>query len=151
MKHSSRNPDAHGQPRGKRPTPQRQPNVLREEAGRFLVDWLRHRLSLPRDAALQMVRRGLVRVAGKPCNNPQQRVQHGQTIDIRVPKKDVRPVRPTAPKAKPSKAAKAVRPVPVDVLYVDEHLVVALSGLGHRRVQSRHALRQIRGPATGRG
>jgi 23S rRNA pseudouridine1911/1915/1917 synthase len=99
--------------------------VLREEAGRFLVDWLRHRLSLPRDAALQMVRRGLVRIGGKPCSDPQQRVQRGQHIDIRVPQKKVRPAKgPPAVKAKPVvPPIDPALPAPV-VRYVDEHVVV---------------------------
>jgi len=98
--------------------------VLREEAGRFLVDWLRHRLSLPRNAAMQMVRRGLVCVSSKPCTDPQQRVQSGQRIEIRVPKKEARPAKIPAPMPKPLKrTAKVAVPAPV-IIFVDEHLVV---------------------------
>lgn len=120
MKRSSRNPDARGQRPGKRPMPRQQPKVLREEAGRFLIDWLRHRLSLPRDTVLQMVRRGLVRIGGKPCSDPQQRVQRGQQIDIRVPKKEAR-----AAKKPPVAQVKVDPALPVPVVrYVDEHIVV---------------------------
>jgi 23S rRNA pseudouridine1911/1915/1917 synthase len=123
MKRSSRNPDAGRNRGGKRPGPPRQPDVRREEAGRFLVDWLRHRLSLPRDAALQMVRRGLVRVSGKPCVDPQQRVQRGQRIEIKPPKKGERPA-PAAPRPRPSAPpARAAGPDPV-IRYADEQVVV---------------------------
>jgi 23S rRNA pseudouridine1911/1915/1917 synthase len=124
MKRSSRNPDAGRGRGGNRPGPRRQPDVRREEAGRFLVDWLRHRLALPRDAALLMVRRGLVRVGGKPCVDPQQRVQRGQRIEIRPPKKGERPSQPAGPKPKPGRpAAHSTGPEPV-VRYADEHVVV---------------------------
>jgi 23S rRNA pseudouridine1911/1915/1917 synthase len=122
MKRSSRNRDAGG--RGpNRHGPPRQPDVRREEAGRFLVDWLRQRLSLPRDAAALMVRRGLVRVGGKPCVDPQQRVQRGQRIEIKVPKKGVKP---GAPPRKPRPAAPPPDPsLPKPVIrYADEHVVV---------------------------
>jgi len=122
MKRSSRNPDRDRG--GKRPGPRHQPDVRREEAGRFLVDWLRHRLALPRDAALLMVRRGLVRVGGKPCVDPQQRVQRGQRIEIRPPKKGERPSQPAGPKPKPARPApRHEGPEPV-VRYADEHVVV---------------------------
>jgi 23S rRNA pseudouridine1911/1915/1917 synthase len=128
MKRSSQNPDARGKRGAKRPP---QPIVSREEAGRFLVDWLRQRLSLPRDSALLLVRRGLVRVGGKPCVDPQQRVQRGQRIDIRPPKKDAknkaqtprrtallsRPEAETAQESRPTGKAPVIR-------FADEHVVV---------------------------
>jgi 23S rRNA pseudouridine1911/1915/1917 synthase len=124
MKRSSRNPDARRNRGGKRPGSPRQPDVRREEAGHFLVDWLRHRLALPRNAALEMVRRGLVRVGGKPCIDPQQRVQRGQRIEIRPPKKDARPAQPPGAKAKPARPrSQHAGPEPV-VRYADEHVVV---------------------------
>ncbi len=125
MKHSSRNPDPRRKTGPKRRAPQ-QPSVLRDESGRFLVDWLRHRLSLPRDAVLQMVRCGLVRIGGKPCVDPQQRVQSGQRIEIKPPKKRQRPATPppSPQSAKPAPSLPAYDgPMPV-IRFADEHIVV---------------------------
>jgi 23S rRNA pseudouridine1911/1915/1917 synthase len=56
--------------------------VGRREAGRSLLDMLRARLSLAPDAARRILRARQVRVAGKPCLDPQRRLRLGQRIDV---------------------------------------------------------------------
>lgn len=130
MKRSSRNPDGHRQHGAKRPAGQ--PTVRRDEAGRFLVDWLHQRLALPRATAMQMVRNGLVRIGGKPCVEPHERVQTGQRIEIKPPRKGQRPAAPSVgpasrrseQRSKPAPPAAAYQgPAPV-IRFADEHVVV---------------------------
>jgi 23S rRNA pseudouridine1911/1915/1917 synthase len=101
--------------------------VARAEAGRTVADWLRARLSLPRDAVQRLLRERLVWVDGKPCPDPSRRLHSGQRIEVRPPHAD-RPAKSPkrAPKpagARPHASRVAVGPEPV-VRYADDQVVV---------------------------
>jgi 23S rRNA pseudouridine1911/1915/1917 synthase len=86
--------------------------VSRADAGRSALDWLRRRLSLPRGAALDLLRNGRMRVAGAPCCDPQRRMQAGQHVEVRLP-------------AEQSEARPAKSPTPQPIIrYADAAVVV---------------------------
>lgn len=87
--------------------------VSRAEAGRPIGLCLCARFALPRSAARRLLRDEQVRVNGAVCLDPQRRLQQGQRVRVRLPKKGSGLV---------SKKNES-RPL-FSIRYVDEHLVV---------------------------
>jgi 23S rRNA pseudouridine1911/1915/1917 synthase len=90
--------------------------IRREEAGRTVAEVLRRRLRLGLSEARALVQLRSVRLAGRPCASPAERVKAGQRLEVsRFPK-----TAKTAPLLPPGLAPPIVRHVDRDVIVVDK-------------------------------
>ncbi len=90
--------------------------VGRMEAGRPVGACLSARLSLSRAAVRRLLSAQQVRVNGKPCLDPQWRLQRGQRVQVRLPSSPSK-----RDKSAPTRLPHGPRPT---IRYADKHLVV---------------------------
>ncbi len=90
--------------------------VGRTEAGRPVGACLSARLSLSRTAVRRLLSAQQVRVNGKPCLDPQWRLQRGQRVQVRLPSSPSK-----RDKISPARLPHGPRPT---IRYADKHLVV---------------------------
>lgn len=90
--------------------------VGRAEAGRPVGACLCARLSLSRSAVRRMLTAQQVRVNGKPCVDPNWRLQRGQRVQVRMPDAPAKRDKP-----RPNRLPSGPRPT---IRYADKHLVV---------------------------
>jgi 23S rRNA pseudouridine1911/1915/1917 synthase len=89
--------------------------ISRDEDGVSLLDWLRERLSLSRNVALDLLHKRQVRVGGAPCLEPRRRLLKGQRVEVHLPENQGRS----------SETPRRQRPLPDPVIrFADEHVVV---------------------------
>src|SRR5262245_15458567 len=85
--------------------------VTRSEAGNTVTAVVRNRLGLSWSAARRLVEQGRVRLAGRPCPDPAQRVRAGQRLDV-----------PGQKQSQPLENLKSRRGV--FIRFADDHIVV---------------------------
>jgi 23S rRNA pseudouridine1911/1915/1917 synthase len=90
--------------------------VGRTEAGRPIGACLCARLSLPRSRVRRLLSEQQVRVNGKPCLDPNWRLQRGQRVQVRLPDSVRKRDKPT-----PDHRPRGPRPT---IRYADKHIVV---------------------------
>lgn len=91
--------------------------TTKADARKTLVEWLHQRFSLSWKQARDWVKSGQVLLDGKACNNPRQKLERGQQIEIQVSKKSTSSQKPSSK----SRSSMVVHPI---IRYVDADIVI---------------------------
>jgi 23S rRNA pseudouridine1911/1915/1917 synthase len=104
--------------------PRRTVIIDRQQAGRPLLDVLRHQFHLGRADALHYLRQRQVRVDGRPWTQPGRQVKSGQRIEVELPKRAAVPGKPKHPAAATERSPLSPLAREIAVRHVDAEVVV---------------------------